>query len=459
MKKMSIVSILLLMFLIAVGCNGATGTEETDDTTDTPGDTQRIVIMTGAPHEIDPFHESYSGLYQMQKQDLQTAVEETYNVEIVYQMYPAHAPWGPDRVNAIIQSSVSGSHLADLYIINTDWIQQLAVGDAIAPINPYLHTHGANIHQGYIDVTTYKEQVYGFSTGMPTADRGLFYNADLVASLGVPNPTQMFLDGEWNWSNFEAWADTVKLALSAEGEDYFALGGQPVIYAESLVPLNGGRMINALAGRVNFHQTEALDTYSFIQDLWDQGLFEPTPDYDSGSSLWQTGRVAMHPGNLWFLTADNRWGNVEFEIGFVPYPVADDFDGDYITPISGVTHYALASGMTPEREELVFEVWNALQVWRDEAELRDEFELTLLGRFDEEIYVEAYMEIFDSVYFELLHALGINRYQPPNGFYVTLNPALKGDLLGEDDQPLDPRSAMDAIRPIYQAALDDYLDD
>jgi hypothetical protein len=111
-----------------------------------------ITIMHGAVHEIDPFHESYSGTEQLERQQLQTAVEEEYNVTIVYEPYPDNAGWGPNRVSAIIQSSVAGEHLSDIYWVTSDWIQQLVEGDAIVPVTQYMNTTGSNINDVWNDV-------------------------------------------------------------------------------------------------------------------------------------------------------------------------------------------------------------------------------------------------------------------------------------------------------------------
>ena len=414
-------------------------------------DSQEVVIMHGATYEVDPFHPNFSGTQQLQRQNRQREVEELYNVTIRYRQYPDNAPWGPDRVTAIIQSSVSGNHLADIYWSVSDWIQQLARAEAIAPIDQYLDNIGSNIHSDYHSVGAFKDNVYGFSSGKLTVDSGLYYNADLVRSLGVANPTQLFLDGEWTWSRFESWATQVQTLLFDPDDERYALGGVFSYYVENMVPLNGGRLINLNTGRVNFHLNPALETYTFLQSLFNGGLFEPTPAYDAGSPLWQAGKVAMHPGQLWFVTADNRWGGLNFELGFVPYPMADEYDGEYASPVSGVALYHVASGMTPEREQFVFTVWNALQLWKTETELDEEFELSLLTRFDEEIYVEAYMMIFDKTYLEVINALGISPYSPGVGFRATINAAIRNTTE-------DPRSAVDAIRPIYQAALDDYLE-
>ncbi len=406
-----------------------------------------ITIMHGAVYEIDPFHDAYSGTEQLAKQELQREVELALNVEINYVNYSASAAWGPSRVNAIIQSSVSGDHLADIYWVTSDWLQQLAENEAIVSVDSYMGTHGTNIDESYREVGAYQENLYGFEAGKVQINYGLYYNADLIESLGVANPTELYLAGEWNWTKFEVWATEVQTMLSGQGDDKFALGGVLSAYATNMIPLNGGSLISAKTGRVAFAQNPALAAYDYLGNLYSKGLFEPNPQYDSGSPEWQTGKIAMHPGSLWFVTAENRWGTLPFEIGFVPYPVADDYTDDYVSPVYGVAVMTVASGMSAEREELVFQVWNELQLWKTDEELSDAFELTLLTKFDDEIYVEAYLEIFDKIYLDLINAVGIGAFSD-NGWGKNINSAIKDGT---------SRTIVDQIKPIYEDALDDYL--
>jgi maltose-binding protein MalE len=407
----------------------------------------KIVIMHGAPYEVDPFHADFSGTEQLERQQKQLEVETRLNVDIEYKAYPSNAPWGPDRVTAIVQSSVAGAHLADVYWSVSDWIQGLAKGDAIVPIDKYLATTGANIHPSYLEIGSFQEQVYGFGAGKLTVDTGLYYNADLVASLGVDNPTELFLDGLWTWSRFEQWATQVQTALTAQADDMYALGGIVALYAENMIPLNGGSLLNANTGRVAFHQNPALETYAFLNTLYTKGLFELAPAYDAGSPQWQAGKVAMHPGNLWFVNADNRWGGLEFELGFVPYPRSNTYTGDYVSPVSGVAVYHIASGMTPAKEALVFQVWNELQIWQTDAQMELSFELSLMTKFDKEEYVEAYLSIYDKVYLELINAIGISAYSE-NGWRRNANLGIREGTA---------RTLMDQIKPIYEAAFENYL--
>src|SRR5690606_14248433 len=59
-----------------------------------------IVIMHGAPWEVDPFDPAFSGREQQARQAKQREVEQRLNVRVVYRAFPPAAAWGPERVNA-----------------------------------------------------------------------------------------------------------------------------------------------------------------------------------------------------------------------------------------------------------------------------------------------------------------------------------------------------------------------
>jgi len=406
-----------------------------------------IVIMHGAVYEIDPFNAEYTGTDQLARQAQQRAVEALYNVKVIYRSYPAEAAWGPSRINSIINASVAGEPLADIYWNVSDWIQQLAEADAIVDVTKYMSTHGTNIDDEYYDIGGYQGGIYGFDSNRLTVSSGLYYNADLVESLGVDNPTELYLAGDWNWSTFEDWAVQVQTLLSAQASDMYAVGGMLSYYAESMIPLNGGSLINFNTGRVSFAQNPALETYDFLTSLYSQGVFEVNPAYDAGSPEWMAGKVALHPGDLWFINADSRWGTLPFELGFVPYPVADDFAGEYASPVSAVALMSLASGLGAEKEELAFKVWNEIQLWKTPEQQITDFELSLITKFDDELYIEAYLDIYDKIYLELINAVGISAFSE-NGWTRNINTAIREGTA---------RTIVDQIRPVYETALEEYL--
>jgi maltose-binding protein MalE len=413
-----------------------------------------IYFMSGNPSENDPFLTSYTGQNQKEKQDLQTATEEKYNVKVHYVTYPANASWGPARQSAMIQAHVNGKPLADVYYhISSDWIPNLANGGAIAPIDEFLvpGAHGEDVPTSIRNASKYKNKTYGFSTSGLNIESGFYYNADLVSSLGLQTPTDMYLAGNWTWSTFQAWALQAKAALK---EKEYVLGGVISEYAENLVPLNGGEFINEARGRVDFGNQAALDTYAFIKELVDAELFEPSADraYDAGSANWLSGKVVFHPGHFWFIASDDRWGkNINFELGFVPYPMSDDYaasGGKYRSPIYGPSFPVMAGGLTTQRKELVFKVWWDLQRIVPEEQGIEEFTNLLKQRFAQDSYVEAYLSVYDKAYRSVLYGIGIGRYEV-GSFASAINTGIPDGSY---------RTKISEIEPRYKSELERYLD-
>lgn len=447
MKKVFGFIILMALSFILIACG------DTQDTGDGTGGgdggnttAQKITIMHGAPYEVNPFDPNYSGKEQRERQALQKAVEEKYNIRVEYKPYPDNAAWGPNRINAIIQASVSGTPLADIYWTTSDWTQQFVNANAIANLDKYL-TLENNLTDEAIEIGSYNGSFYAMSTYKPTNELGLYYNLSLVEDLGLPNPTEMYLNGEWTWTKFEQWALQAKALLAPKGEGYYVLGSQPVNYARNMVYLNGGTLINFKTNRIGFHQTPALQTYEFLTKLYNQDLFEKDGNYDSGSAEWKAGQVIFHPGDFWFLNADNRWKGNNYDFGFVPYPASDTYKGEYAAPKSGLAVYTIAAGMSAEKEELAFKVWNELQLWKTDEENKAQFRVTVEQRLDHAPSVEALLSVWDKTNLELIDALGISSFDPTSGFNTIINKGIK---------EANSRTAAETIQPIYEEALKKY---
>lgn len=417
---------------------------------------QEIVFMSGDVLEHDPFHDDFKGSDTRLRQQLHEIAEEKYNVKIVYKPYPDNAAWGPDRINAIIQGSTAGAPLADVfYHVTTNWLGQLAGGGALAPIDSYLGEGmpGERINQMFIDAGALAGSHYGFSTGSLNLESGLYFNVDLLNELGIPNPAELYLgDGtnigeNWRWSDFKAWAVAAQAQLNTKGEDYFTLGGAISYYGENLVPLNGGGYLDMLNAEVIFAEEKAMETYDFIYELYLENLFEKNRTYDQGSAEWQAGKVLMHPGDLWFIKADNRWGKLGFELGFVPYPMSDTFEGEYLSPIYGSSVAYLAAGHSLDKTELTFKVWNDIQIWEGELDPEEAYRLSLADKFDDEIYIDAYMTVYNKTYVEFLNSIGVGSYSP-NSLKLALNVGIPTG---------DHRTNIESIVPSYETFLRQFV--
>src|SRR5690625_76902 len=397
------------------GGDGNGGDENAGGEDEVPpvGRPTEIVIMHGAVHEVDPRNKDFSGRERAARIQLHEEVEKELNVKIVYKPYPANAPWGPAREEAIINWHISGNKQADIYWLTTIWLGQIVNAEAIVPVDKWLSTHGKNIDDSFLDATTLHGQTWGMGPERLTGERGLFYNTALLEDLDLEDPVELWNAGEWTWDRFETYAVEAKNKIS---EGQHVLGSYPSVYAESLIPLNGGAIVDLETQRVSFAASPASETYTYLEGLYSRGLFETSPSYDSGSDAWGNGDVLFHPGNLWFVRADNRWGEFEFiqegNIGVVPFPLPEGkTKDDYRIPLGGEAVYTIASNPNDrDKEELAFEVWNRIQLWETEQALGEIFEDSLRKTFDDEKFVDVYMGIYDKVYFDIHEELGIGTY-------------------------------------------------
>lgn len=409
-----------------------------------------IVIMHGAPNEVDPRRSDFSGREKARRIQLHQEVERDLNVKIVYAPYPADAPWGPRRQEAIINWHIAGQKSADIYWLTTIWLAEIAKSNAIIPIDDWLGTYGKNIDDSALDLTYFQGKTWGFAPEPFRGERGIFINLALLDEAGVADPVELWNDGEWTWTKFTEWAVEAQRAL---GANQYVLGGQPSTYAESLIPLNGGSIVDSMLEQVFFAAPQAMQTYDLLEDLHGRGLFEPGGSYDSGSDAWRNGNVLVHPGQLWFVRADNRWGEFEFvqngNIGVVPFPLPEGKTvADYRIPLGGEAVYTIAANPADKaKEELSFEVWNRLQLWEDEETEALNFEDRLGAIFDDRRHVEVFLEIYDRVYFDIHEQLGIAAFGT-DAWQVNVNSGVVAKTT---------RTRIQGILPIYTTALAEYL--
>lgn len=408
---------------------------------------EEIVIMHDKLNEVDPFHPFYTAPDKMERQKVIKEVEIRLNVKVIFKAYHEQAAYGRDRINSIKNSAIAGVFMADILSINSDWTVELVKAGAIDPVDRYIMFSGdSKISENSKILGMYNGRIYTFTENEPTVDKGLFFNLDLLRSLGLENPAELFNQNEWTWSNFEAWATSAKTALESLGKEYKVLGGNRALYAESIIPLNGSSLINYRNERVEFHYAIAGETYSFLHELHKKGLFENSGRYDAGSPLWLSGKVLIHPGELSFLDATNRWKHISFDLGYVPYPSSDNYFGTYQSAISNKDVYAVSTSQNAYKQELAFKVWNEIQTWKTKEDQINDLSTFLQNRMNDEASVSAYLSIYNQITIDPINSLGILKTSNYSWYTAANLAIINGNW----------RDQMDIIRPSYEDAVETY---
>lgn len=310
-----------------------------DENHDTKFDMQgyKIVIMnaSSALSEIDPFLEGYKKSDKAAKQSAWKKVEAEYNCDLSVEAYPDTAPWGNQRKNYINDAVANGAATADLYTINSAWLAGFVEADSAYDITEYYEKYGkSQMENAQREAGTIKDKIYIASTGInETANNvslGLYYNYDKVKGLGVKDPAEMFNDGEWTYTNFEAWVKEVQAKLNSENNEY-ALGGHSMYYWAGLTNAAGVKITDAASTTINVDSVQSKKAMEMMVGLVNAGCVNPNADWAEGAgdadNGFQDQRNLMTTGSFGFINNENRWkdiwGEGKTNIAYVPFPYPD----------------------------------------------------------------------------------------------------------------------------------------
>ncbi len=433
MKKVWLLFAAIFMSVLITGCTGEeeTTTEGTTTCTDDSCDEEinydfqgkDFIIMANNPITADPFSDSYEGLYQREKQEKQRSVEEKYNIKVKYVPYPAEASWGTARDNYIINAEVTGQPGAHIYNVSASSIPILASAGAIVPIDEYFDEYA---HEQFLEYkkefVKFKDHYYGYDDSYPYVDIGLYYNQDLLEELGyVPNkPSQMWLDDEWTWENFETFVKELNTKLDQQSGEY-PMGGKVSDWADGTVPANGGYFLNDSL-EIGVDNPETIKALENLAELYTiPGMWINEVDYAySTEENFKQGKVVFNPGAHWHLFDQSRMGDTNFDIGYVPYPKGPhvvDGEAEYslITQIWGAATYVYSGSYddVPEGyEHMVFStetihmIHSELLYFGDLEDTFIDLSIDFLKYYADEESVDAHFEVLDLAHNEMLYGLG-----------------------------------------------------
>ena len=176
---------------------------------------------------------------------------------------------------------------------------------------------------------TYKSKIYiashGTSKTSINVDLGLYYNLGWLEQLGVKDPAQMFLDGEWTYSGFSKWVQETQAKLN---EGQFVLGGAPYYYYYGMTNAAGIKIADPVLVQTNIASTRSKAACELIYSLVEAGCNDKNISWAETEGGFVEGTTLMTTGYLWFVRADNRWKvdmfGADTRYGYVPFPYPDD---------------------------------------------------------------------------------------------------------------------------------------
>ena len=487
MKKLLSIIVMLTFVLSLAACgddtngddNGRTPSNDNGDNNDSGdnndnGDNggstidlqgQEFVIFADSPNTRDPRDDRYNGLHQSEKEALIDAVEEKYNIEVVFRAYPSNASWGGARNRWIVNNVVSGSPQGHIYEMPSTSIPELAEAGVILDLTDYMDIYGdPAFPDEKKEFGRFLDGYYTYDDYLPINENGIYYNMELLADLGFEDdlPTQMWLDGDWNWDNMEGLFKDIDDAIS-DRDDHYVMGGRTYNWSYGMVHANGGHFINDQLD-IGILDAPTINTLQYMADLYEDIAWR------SESSLSNTveqefleGRIVFHNGSYWHTFNESRFGNRSWsDIGFVPYPTGDNTEEDlsnYGNMLTfGPRTYLVSRGYEKENipegyedffihDELIFQIWSEMQYFADIDDAYLDFQLELYQYYANDVSVDAHVSVLDVLNNELYYALGTDVHGHVEGsVMIEMEGAIKDN---------EVRSTMEAMHPILQALIEE----
>lgn len=224
-----------------------------------------------------------------------------------------YAAWG-DMLNTVTALQQSND-APDLFEVYDETMYSVILSGVAQPLDQYT----SDLDYGYYDVDkdlfSWKNSVYAIPL-KPYAFY-IMFNRDLFDLEGLDAPDTMFRNGEWNWTNFRDVCK--KLTKTVDGEVTQLAYGSWEDTILSFMYANGGTMldVDTATGTVkpNMESINVQNTLNYLVELKDTFVY--------GNDMWgwfDNGALAMIRGHEYPV-------DFPFEVGMVPFPTGDDYDG------------------------------------------------------------------------------------------------------------------------------------
>jgi raffinose/stachyose/melibiose transport system substrate-binding protein len=163
---------------------------------------------------------------------------------------------------------------------------------------------------------TFDGTMYGIPGEMETI--GLFYNKDLFAEQGIDEPQNL----DDLTAAAEKLADAGIVPIAASDQEGWQGGHLLSMALSSRVGSEG--MDALISGETSWDSPDVVASLQLWQDFLDAGQLPEFPtslSYDGASALFYSGEAAMVPTGSWLISEIDD--NVDFEVGYIPFPAED----------------------------------------------------------------------------------------------------------------------------------------
>lgn len=301
------------------------------------------------------------------------AIEEKYNVEIIFQ----NMTW-EGIMESINVSIMAGAPDCDIYMVDLQFGIPAVMNGLAQPIESYAAADSDiftdQIVMRYLNLMG-QDQSYLFSGNAINADSyPLAFNLDMLEELNLENPQDLWDRGEWTWEKWREYLIATTRDVDGDGStDVFGYGGFWTTFLNQMLMSNGANIAGGF--EENLTATSTIEVLDYIYQMYNvDKTAKPwnQDDWDVNGYLWKDGLVAFWPVAHWML--EKNVDLLEYEVGVVPWPVGPngnkDTNAGYMT---AGNYYIIPVGV--EDPETVYNVFYDWTNWyNNDLSYRDDTE-------------------------------------------------------------------------------------
>jgi raffinose/stachyose/melibiose transport system substrate-binding protein len=223
-----------------------------------------------------------------------------------------------DTMRTVLQTQLRSGEGPDVF----NWGSGPGFGGALADagllydMTDAYEEHGWEVFDFAKERVTFDGKIYGVPGELETI--GVFYNKDMFTELGLEQPESI--------DDLQAASETIRDAGTipmAVGNKEAWPGGH--LLSMALSSDVGSDGVEALInGEQSWDSPEVVSALSLWKDFHESGYLPESPtsvNYENAAALFYSGDAAMIPTGSWLVGEIDD--NVDFEVGYIPFPAPD----------------------------------------------------------------------------------------------------------------------------------------